>query len=187
VLVPHAVRDAVLAPAARLDEAAVVPGPAEPWLLEALTPMAANALDECLDAGIVVLADGRAAFRHEITRQVVEESLPPGLRAGLHRAALVAMAGQPTPGPGAAAAAHQGRRCRGPPGGREPVRAGAAVRGCDGAGRVDLLEGFTAMAFFTGMGEEAAAALREAVEIHRARGDLLRQGAALRLLAIQLG
>jgi DNA-binding CsgD family transcriptional regulator len=43
------------------------------------------------------------------------------------------------------------------------------------------------MAYFTGMGEEAAAALREAVEIHRARGDLPAQGRALRRLAIQLG
>ncbi len=37
------------------------------------------------------------------------------------------------------------------------------------------------------MGKQATAALREAEEIHRARGDLLRQGDALRLLAIQLG
>jgi hypothetical protein len=37
------------------------------------------------------------------------------------------------------------------------------------------------------MGEEGAAALREAVEIHRARGDLLRQGDALRRLGIRLG
>lgn len=96
------VRDAVLARAARLggaarevlDAAAVVPGPAELWLLEALAPAAAGALDECLGSGMVVLAGGRVEFRHEIARQVVEESLPPGRRAGLHRAALAALAGQ---------------------------------------------------------------------------------------------
>jgi DNA-binding CsgD family transcriptional regulator/tetratricopeptide (TPR) repeat protein len=55
------------------------------------------------------------------------------------------------------------------------------------AGRAGLLERFADVAYFTGMGEEAAAALREAVEIHRARGDLLRQGDALRRLAVQLG
>jgi DNA-binding CsgD family transcriptional regulator/tetratricopeptide (TPR) repeat protein len=43
------------------------------------------------------------------------------------------------------------------------------------------------VAYFTGKDEEATAALREAVEIHRARGDLLRQGDALRRLAVQLG
>ena len=95
-LVPRSVRDAVLARAARLggaarevlDAAAVVPGPAELWLLDALAPAAAAALDECLGSGMVVLAGGRVEFRHEIARQVVEESLPPGRRAGLHRAAL---------------------------------------------------------------------------------------------------
>jgi DNA-binding CsgD family transcriptional regulator len=214
VLVPHAVRDAVLARAARLsgtardllDAAAVVPGPAEPWLLAALTPMAADALDECLDAGIVVLADGRAGFRHEIARQVVEESLPPGRRAGLHRAALAALAGQPAPDLArlahhAEAAGDAGAVLRFAPVAAERAAAAGARReaasqyaralrfadAMEPAGRVDLLEGFAAMAFFTGRGEEAAAALREAVEIHRARGDLRRQGAALRLLAIQLG
>ncbi|MGB6614736.1 MAG: hypothetical protein WBE95_11690, partial [Trebonia sp.] len=92
-LVPHSVRDAVLARAARLDgaarevldAAAVVPGPCELWLLEALAPTAADALDECLGSGMAVLADARVEFRHEIARQVVEESLPPGRRrAGLH-------------------------------------------------------------------------------------------------------
>ena len=104
-LVPHSVRDAVLARAARLggaarevlDAAAVVPGPAELWLLDALAPAAAAALDECLGSGMVVLAGGRVEFRHEIARQVVEESLPPGRRAGLHRAALAALAGQAAP------------------------------------------------------------------------------------------
>src|SRR5260370_8265880 len=103
-LVPRSVRDAVLARAARLggaarevlDAAAVVPGAAELWLLEALAPAAA--LDECLGSGMVVLAGGRVEFRHEIARQVVEDSLPPGRRAGLHRAALAALAGQAVPG-----------------------------------------------------------------------------------------
>jgi hypothetical protein len=101
--VPHSVRDAVLSRAARLDgaargvldAAAVVPGPSELWLLEALTPLTPEVLDECLGSGMVALADGRVKFRHEIARQVVEESLPPGRRAGLHRAALAALAGRP--------------------------------------------------------------------------------------------
>ena len=53
--------------------------------------------------------------------------------------------------------------------------------------RAGLLERFAGVAYFTGMDEEATAALRQAVEIHRARGDLLRQGDTLRRLAIQLG
>jgi DNA-binding CsgD family transcriptional regulator/tetratricopeptide (TPR) repeat protein len=53
--------------------------------------------------------------------------------------------------------------------------------------RAGLLERFAELTLYTSMGEEGAAALREAVEIHRARGDLLRQGDALRRLGIRLG
>jgi hypothetical protein len=101
--VPRSVRDAVLAHAARLgaaardllDAASVVPGPAETWLLDALVPGVAEVLDECLGTGIMVLAGDRAEFRHEIARQVVEESLLPRRRTALHRAALAALAARP--------------------------------------------------------------------------------------------
>ena len=212
---PHSVRDAVLARAARLggaarevlDAAAVVPGPAELWLLDALaaTPAPA-ALDECLGSGMVVLAGGRVEFRHEIARQVVEESLLPGRRAGLHRAALAALAGQAAPDLArlahhAEAAGDADAVLRFAPAAAERAAAAGARREAAGlyaralgfadalepAGRATLLERFAGVAYYTGMGKQATAALREAVEIHRARGDLLRQGDALRLLAIQLG
>jgi len=216
-LVPHAVRDAVLARAARLsaaardllDAAAVVPGPAERWLLQALAPTAAaldEALDECLGAGMLVLIDGRVGFRHEIARQVVEESLPPGRHTGLHRQALAALLRQPAPD--LARLAHHAEAAGdadavlrfAPAAAESAALAGArreaaalyarALRFADAlepAERAGLLERFAGVAYFTGMGEEATAALREAVEIHRARGDLLRQGEALRGLANQLG
>ena len=216
-LVPHAVRDAVLARAARLsaaarnllDVAAVVPGPAERWLLQALEPAAGaqdEALDECLGAGMLLLADGRVSFRHEIARQVVEESLPPGRRTGLHRKALAALERQPAPD--LARLAHHAEAAgdadavlrfapvaaeRAAGAGARRESAGLYARALRFAGALDpteragLLERFAAVAYFTGMGEEATAALREAVDIHRSRGDLLRQGEALRGLANQLG
>jgi DNA-binding CsgD family transcriptional regulator/tetratricopeptide (TPR) repeat protein len=213
-LVPRSVRDAVLGRAARLgtaaremlDAAAVVPGPAELWLLDALAPAAAEALDECLGAGMVVLAGGRVGFRHQIARQVVEEWLPPGRRAGLHRAALAALAGQAVPD--LARLAHHAEAAgdadavlrfapaaaeRAAAAGDRREAAGLYVRALrfagalEPAGRARLLERFAGEAYFTGRGEEAAAALREAVGIHRARGDLLRQGDTLRRLAAQLG
>jgi len=213
-LVPNSVRDAVLARAAQLggaardllDAASVVPGPAEPWLLEALAPATAGALDECLDAGMMVLTGGRVEFRHEIARQVVEESLPPGRRAGLHRAALAALAGQAAPD--LARLAHHAEAVddgeavlRYAPAAAERAAAVGASREAVGlyaralrfadalepAGRAALLERFAAAAFLAGGSEGAAGALREAVLIHRGRGDRLRQGDALRLLAIQLG
>jgi DNA-binding CsgD family transcriptional regulator/tetratricopeptide (TPR) repeat protein len=213
-LVPRSVRDAVLGRAARLgtaarevlDAAAVVPGPAELWLLDALAPAPAGALDECLGAGMVVLAGGRVEFRHQIARQVVEESLPPGRRAGLHRAALAALAGQAAPdlarlahhaeaagdadavlryapaAAGRASAAGARREAAGLY--KRALRFAGAL---DPAGRAGLLERFADEAFLASRDEGAAAALREAVEIHRARGDLRRLGDALRLLARQLG
>jgi DNA-binding CsgD family transcriptional regulator len=59
--------------------------------------------------------------------------------------------------------------------------------GQEPAERAGLLERFAELTLYVGMGEEGAAALREAVEIHRARGDRLRQGDALRQLGIRLG
>jgi DNA-binding CsgD family transcriptional regulator/tetratricopeptide (TPR) repeat protein len=213
-LVPRSVQDAVLGRAARLgtaardllDAAAVVPGPAELWLLDALAPDSAGALDECLGAGMVVLAGGRVAFRHEIARQVVEESLPPGRRAGLHRAALTALASQAAPD--LARLAHHAEAAgdaeavlRFAPAAAERAAAAGARReaadlyaralrfagALEPADRAGLLERFAGEAFLTSRDQGAAAALREAVEIHRARGDLLRQGDALRQLARQLG
>ena len=213
-LVPRSVRDAVLGRAARLggaarevlDAAAVVPGPAELWLLDALTPAATGALDECLAAGMVVLAGGRVEFRHQIARQVVEESLPPGRRARLHRAALAALAGQAAPDLArlahhAEAAGDADAVLKYAPAAAERATAAGARREAAGlyaralrfagalepTGRAGLLERFAAVAYYTSMDEEATAALREAVEIHQAHGDLLRQGDTLRRLAIQQG
>jgi DNA-binding CsgD family transcriptional regulator len=214
-LVPRAVADAVLARAARLsgsardllDAAAVVPGPAELWLLNALSPAAGpGAVDECLVAGMVVLADSAVEFRHEIARQVVEEALPPGRRAGLHRVALATLAGQAVPDLArlahhAEAAGDADAVLRFAPRAAERAAAARARREAAGlyaralrfagalkpADRADLLERFAGEAYYTGMGEEAATALKEAVEIHRAHGNLLRQGNALRQLAHQLG
>jgi hypothetical protein len=96
--IPHSVRDAVLArvarltPAARdaLDAIAVVPGRVEPWLLERLVA-SAESLDECLGSGVLIAErDGWVAFRHEIARLVVEESMPAGRRMALHRTVLAA-------------------------------------------------------------------------------------------------
>ena len=204
---PRSVRDAVLARAARLrgmardllDVASVVPGPVETWLLDALAPTAAKLLDECLATGMLVLAGDRVEFRHEIARQVVEESMPPGRRRAMHRAALATLtspaAGQQDPArlvhhadaagdaqavleyaPAAAAqAAAAGGR-------REAARLYArALRFADMPEpdrQAALLEGFADAAYFTELSGEATEALRKAVAIHRERGDHVRQGDA---------
>jgi DNA-binding CsgD family transcriptional regulator/tetratricopeptide (TPR) repeat protein len=97
--IPDTVRDAVLARAARLEpepqavlEAIAVTSPhTELWLLESLVPDAVAHLDRCLSSGIVTLDGETIAFRHELARLAIDESLPPARRRELHRAALEAL------------------------------------------------------------------------------------------------
>jgi len=214
--IPRSVRDAVLARAARLstpsrdllDAASVVPGPVERWLLDALAPATFEVLDECLGTGIVLLAGDRVEFRHEIARQVVEESLPPGRRKALHRAALAALAGRATGDQDLAMLAHHADAAQDAEAVLKYAPAAAAQAAAAGArreaarlyaralmfadmlapdGHAALLEAFAETAYFTELGKEAADALRKAVAIHAERGDLVRQGGALRRLGNQLG
>lgn len=212
--VPHTVRDAVLARAASLsgpardllDAIAVVPGRAELRLLRALVPAGADALDQCLASGMALLAEDCLEFRHEIERQVIEESLPPGRRNTLHRAALAALASQEHPDIArlvhhAEAAGDDAAMRRYAPAAAERAAAAGArheaaqlyARALRFAAelpepeRANLLERFAAEAYFTAMGEQATEALREAAEIYQRRGDLVGQARAMRQLGRQLG
>jgi DNA-binding CsgD family transcriptional regulator/tetratricopeptide (TPR) repeat protein len=97
--VPATVRDAVIARMARLSEdaraivdlAALIPGKTEKWLLERLVESNGALLQECLAVGMVVLADGAIAFRHELARRAVEENLPLPRRQELHAGILAAL------------------------------------------------------------------------------------------------
>ena len=97
--VPATVRDAVLARISRLSEsarrvvnlAALVPGKLERWLLDAIVgaPDACD-VEECLAAGMVA-HDNCIAFRHELARHAVEDSLGVPLRQHLHARILAAL------------------------------------------------------------------------------------------------
>jgi len=112
--IPSTVRDAVLARALRLDSearavldaVAVVPPHAELWLLDALAGRSAARLEECLASGILNSVPGGVAFRHELARLAVEESLAPDRALELHRAALAALAAPPGGAPDVARLAH---------------------------------------------------------------------------------
>ena len=96
---PTSVSDAVLARIARrspeaqrlLDLVAIAPNRIESWLITAVSPEAAAALDECLAAGILRLEGDAVAFRHELARQAVESALTPTRRRALHTQALHAL------------------------------------------------------------------------------------------------
>ncbi len=112
--VPKTVREAVLARAASLSaeaeallEAAAVAPPHVPlWLLEALAERHIDGLDECLTSGMLVHSPEGVAFRHELARLAVEESLSPMRRLALHRTALAALAAPPTGSPDLERLAH---------------------------------------------------------------------------------
>ena len=100
--VPQTVRDAVLARASRLGEqarslldvASLFPH-AESWLLEALAGDAVDALDACVGSGMLTSEVGGVAFRHELARIAIEESLAPQRRLRLHEEALAVLVEPP--------------------------------------------------------------------------------------------
>ena len=97
--VPNTVRDAVMARLARLspdaraiaDLVSLVPGKAERWLLERTVGESTDAIRECLTVGMIVSPDGCVAFRHELARRAVEETVSLPRRRDLHAAILNAL------------------------------------------------------------------------------------------------
>jgi DNA-binding CsgD family transcriptional regulator/tetratricopeptide (TPR) repeat protein len=101
--VPVTVRDAVLARASRLSPAArdiaelisVVPQKTEAWLLEQTAPVDDAAIENCLNIGMVRHEDGSVAFRHEIARRALEDSLPASRHQSLHAKVLSVLVDRP--------------------------------------------------------------------------------------------
>lgn len=98
--VPATVRDAVLSRIARLSAQAravaelvcVVPGRTEPWLLEQTRRPDEAAIESCVNAGMLHHDDGSLAFRHELVRRALEDSLAQPRRQKLHAQVLGALA-----------------------------------------------------------------------------------------------
>lgn len=101
--IPATVRDAVLARASRLspegrrvlDAAAVIGFRLEQWLAAEVAGNDADALDECVAAGMLHAQDGALTFRHELARQAILEAIPPQQSLVLHRRVLAALRQSP--------------------------------------------------------------------------------------------
>src|SRR5262249_35093224 len=78
-----------------LEAVAIVPHGAELWLLEMLAGGSLDQLDECLASGMLRHEDAAIAFRHELARLAIEESISPHRRIALHQHALGALEGLP--------------------------------------------------------------------------------------------
>jgi DNA-binding CsgD family transcriptional regulator/tetratricopeptide (TPR) repeat protein len=209
---PSTVRDAVLARVARLspeartvvEAVAVAPQEMEHWLVDAVAGDAGQRLDDCLAAGVLVPRPGAVAFRHELARLAVEESLPPNARIALHSLALAALTSPPKGLPDVARLAHHADAA----GDDEAVQRfapEAAVRAAAlGAHREAASQYARALRFAEGLalderarllgcharectliGEwtEAIAVHREALECHRSLADARAEGNTLREMA----
>jgi DNA-binding CsgD family transcriptional regulator/tetratricopeptide (TPR) repeat protein len=213
--IPATVRDAVMARAARLSgeattviEAVSVALPqAELWLLDALAPDAVGALEECLGSGMLEVVPGGVAFRHELARMAIVESLSPHRRIALHRRALQALAGPPA---GAADLARLAYHAEAADDAEAVLRfAPAAARYAASIGahresaaqyaralrfggrlspdaRAGLLEGRSHECFLTDQMDAAIDALEQAITCWRESGDEVREGAARSQLARRL-
>ena len=97
--IPSTVRDVVLARIAGLsasasavvEAAAIAPPSLDAELTLAVCGDASESVDECLASGVLVAANGGVAFRHELARAAVEDTLSPTRRLALHRAVLLAL------------------------------------------------------------------------------------------------
>jgi DNA-binding CsgD family transcriptional regulator len=207
---PMTVRDAVIARSARLDEAArrvldavaVVPPRIELDLLRDLVDGYPNGLDECLGAGMLVSTDNAVAFRHEIARVAVEESLSPHDRLELHRRVLAALASAQSPDLArlvhhAEAAGDRGALLDyAPAAGERAAKLGAHREAAahfervlrfaddlDSDRRIEYLERRSYECYVTDQIEAAIEARQRALEEHRRRADPLGEGDAHRWLS----
>ena len=210
--VPATVRDAVLARAARLTDAAralldaisVIPGGCQLWLLDELASEQVEHLAECVASGIVAAVNAGVAFRHELARLAIEESVPADRKRALHRRALSILGAGPVSESDAAVLAHHAELA----GDAEAVlqwatlaaqRAAASGAHREAAAqyaralrhtssmptgeRATLLERRADECYLTAELEEAIDAQQEAVDIRRALNDRIAEGNALRALS----
>lgn len=97
--VPVTVHDAVVSRAARLSPASravlelvsVVPARTEMWLLDDTISPETAALEECVSAGMLRYEGEAIAFRHELARRAVEDSIAVPRRQSLHGLILRAL------------------------------------------------------------------------------------------------
>ena len=187
--------------------AAVCGTRAAPALLDAVCPGAAAALDECLNAGVLVADGAVVGFRHELARRAATEQIPAYQLRELHARVLAALSNPPIApetlgaltfhadeagdsdaviryGPAAAARAAALRS------NREAAELYALVlRHADTVAaqdRVVWLERHAFSRYWCGQEEAAIGSLRDAIALRHDLGDRRREGDDLQWLSHML-
>ncbi|EXG80640.1 ATP-binding protein [Cryptosporangium arvum] len=208
--VPRSVAEAVrgrlshLSPVTRrvVEQLAVIPSAAEPWLVEAVVPGGVEALADAEQQGVLTVSPVRVAFGHELARRAVLDSLPAARRIAANRAVLAALldhrdvdvsrivhhaaeAGADDPilrfGPVAARVAAAGGAHRAAVAHYRLVLDRLAAYPPDE--QADLVEAYAIECQAAGRAKEAVTAQEDAVRRRRARGDRPALGISLRLLS----
>lgn len=206
--IPPTLRDFVLARVAQLsagavavvEAASIAPPSLDAALTLAVCGEAADSVDECLAAGVLVAADGGVAFPHELSRVAVEESLSPTRRLALHRAVLLSLADSAgAPADLARLAHHADAACDAgavldyaPAAARQAAAAGAYreaaaqyARALRYGGslspdeRAELLEGRSRACYLADDQTEAITVVREAIRCRQQQGAPLEEARAL--------
>lgn len=209
---PATVRDAVLARAGRLsgparsllEATAVVAGRVDLWLLEAVAHELCDRLEECVTCGMLISGQADVAFRHELARVAIEESIPPNRRIALHRAILAALENRAGENPVLARLADHADMAGdreavlrwAPQAAEEAARGGShreaaaqyarALTFADGLAldrRAELLQRRVDECWMTDQFDAAIEAQQTALDCRRRLGDELGEGDALRALS----
>jgi DNA-binding CsgD family transcriptional regulator/tetratricopeptide (TPR) repeat protein len=207
---PPTIVDAVLARTRTLDPAtqdaleqlAVIPSTLDRWLVDRLIPGGLAALATAERHGLVAVTPARVAFRHELIRRAIVDSLPAARRIDLSQQVLAALLEQDSVDLAAivhhaAEAGDAAAVVR-----YAPRAADEAIRACSHreaaaylrlaleqrsayspAERADLLDRYAVECYINGEDRPSLAAQRAAVELRRALGEPGALSASLRWLS----
>lgn len=207
---PASVNDAVLVRADRLPAAAralldvvsIFPRRVEMVLVSAMLGRDCLAeVEECVEAGMLTVANEACSFRHEVARRAIESALASGRRRNLNAAALGVLR---KTGAAATRLAHHAAEANDAAAireytavaGEEASRLGAHREAVEHfrvalahastfelGERLHLYERFAFECHLVGHTKEAIKAQKAALDLQRATGDVLREGDSLRWLS----
>ncbi|GAB3096905.1 ATP-binding protein [Lysobacter terrae] len=210
--VPQGVQDLVLARFARLSPmaqqvmqlASIVPRRIDNWLMQTVLAPPLSALEECLDAGLLIADRNALTFRHELARVAIEQSLSDLRAQSLHAQVVAALEHAEPSRVSLAWRVHHADRANdaeavlrlAPQAAQEAQRRGAhreaaahlrtALNYADKqpeATRATLLDRLSYESYLTDQVEDALVARHTARALWQRLGDRLKEGDAIRWLS----